>query len=191
MGVNRKRRGFAALLSIVPVVLLSVVAAVGGGCGDPTDPQARLFVAVHVVERLADGSTAPASGVEVQYEVFGRIRGPANPPLLHEFTNSTGIDGLATTTALFDGAALDDVNLVFVTATHSDGRSAFRRAKVGNEVDLGAWFEDVPGDWTDTADVAARLCEGAESERDCEEEIEDGGLIGWGAAVGLRLNPGS
>ena len=173
------------------MVLLSVAAVVGGGCGDPTDPQARLFVAVHVVERLADGSTVPAEGVEVHYEVFGRIRGPANPPLLHEFTNSTGIDGLATTTALFDGAALDDVNLVFVTATHPDGRSAFRRARVSNEVDLGAWIGGVPGDWTDPADVAARLCEGADSERDCEEEIEDGGLIGWGAAVSLRLNPGS
>ncbi len=173
------------------IVLLSVGAAVAGGCGDPTDPQARLFVAVQVVERLADGSTAPAEGVEVHYEVFGRIRGPANPPLLHEFTNSTGIDGLATTTTLFDGAALDDVNLVFVTATHSDGRSAFRRAKVSNEVDLGAWFEDVSGDWTNPADVAARLCEGAERERDCEERIEDSGLIGWGTAVMLRLNPGS
>ena len=179
------------LRSVALIVLLSAAVVVGGGCGDPTDPQARLFVAVHVVERLADGSTAPAAGVEVHYEVFGRIRGPANPPLLHEFTNSTGVDGLATTTALFDGAALDDVNLVFVTATHSDGRSAFRRVKVGNEVDLGAWFEDVSGDWTDPADVAVRLCSGAESERDCEGEIEDGGLIGWGTAVKLRLNPNS
>ncbi len=179
------------LRSVALIVLLSAAVVVGGACGDPTDPRARLFVAVHVVERLADGSNAPAAGVEVHYEVFGRIRGPANPPLLHEFTNSTGIDGLATTTALFDGAALDDVNLVFVTATHSDGRSAFRRAKVANEVDLGAWFEDVPGDWTDPADVAARLCEGADQRSDCEDEIKDSGLIGWGTAVKLRLNPGS
>ena len=173
------------------MVLLSVAAVVGGACGDPTDPQARLFIAVHVVERLADGSTVPASGVEAHYEVFGRIRGPANPPLLHEFTNSTDADGLATTTALFDGAALDDVNLVFVTATHPDGRSAFRRARVGPEVDLGEWFEAVPGDWADPADVAARLCEGADQQGDCESEIKDGGLVGWGAAVNLRLNPGS
>ena len=143
------------------------------------------------MERLADGSTVPASGVEVHYEVFGRIRGPANPPLLHSFTNSTDGNGLATTTVLFDGAAVDDVNLVFVTATHSDGRSAFRRAKVGNEVDLGAWFEDISGDWTDPAAVTARLCEGDEQQRDCENEIEERDLVGWGTAVNLRLNPSS
>ena len=177
--------------SVALVVLLSAAAVVGAACGDPTDAQARLFIAVHVVERITDGSTAPASGVEVHYEVFGRIRGPANPPLLHEFTNSTDADGLATTTALFDGAAVDDVNLVFVTATHPDGRSAFRRARVGPEVDLGEWLEGVPGDWADREVVAARLCEGADQQRDCEREIEDRGLIGWGAAVSLRLNPGS
>ena len=118
-----KRRGVAALpapiLAALSIVLLSVGAV---ACGDPTDPQSRLFIAVHVVERLADGSIAPASGVEIQYEVFGRIRGPANPPLLHSFTNSTDGNGLATTTVLFEGASVDDVNLVFVTATHSDGR---------------------------------------------------------------------
>ncbi len=169
-------------------MLLSVGAV---ACGDPTDVQSRLFIAVHVVERLADGSIAPASGVEIQYEVFGRIRGPANPPLLHSFTNSTDGNGLATTTVLFEGASVDDVNLVFVTATHPDGRSAFRRARVGNDIDLGAWFEDIPGDWIDPAAIAVRLCEGDERQRDCENEIEARDLVGWGTAVNLRLNPSS
>ncbi len=178
------------VLLALSIALLSVLAVVGGACGETIDPRSRLFVTVHVVERLADGSTVPASGVEIHYEVFGRIRGPANPPLLHSFTNSTDGNGLATTTAYFDGASVGDVNLVFVTATHSDGRSAFRRARVRINVDLGDWLEGIPGEWTDPAAVAVRLCQGDERQRDCENEIEERDLVGWGTTVSLRLNPG-
>jgi hypothetical protein len=37
--------------------------------------------------------------------------------------------------------------------------------------------------------VAARLCEGAERQRDCETEIADQDLKAWGASVNLRLSP--
>ena len=180
-----------AALLIAYLVTLAAAALAIGSCGDSSQSEARLFVAVHVVERLSDGSTTPASGVEVQYEVFGRIRGPANPPLLYSLANSTDANGLAMASVLIDGGSIDDVNLVFVTATHPDGRSAFRRMKVATDVDLGEWFKRLPSDWSNPAAVAARLCGGAERQRDCEEGITDQKLTAWGAAVSLRLPPRS
>ncbi len=83
----------------------------------------------------------------------------------------------------------DEVNLIFVTANHSDGRSAFRRARTKQDFDFGDWFNHIAEGWDDPDDAVERLCTTAERAGDCQNALKRDGLKASGTAVKLRLGP--
>ena len=170
---------------------LAVVACVAAGflaCGEDA-PQAKIILtAVRVEERNSEGSWSPVADAHVDYQIWeGRANSSADVVLFYEYQDFTDDAGLSVVAQAADDRKPSDIGLLFVEASHEDGRTGFQRKQVEAEFDFLEWFGKFSPEPVDADSVIGAICATAIELADCTKYLEKRELVVWGRGILIRI----